>query len=242
MSAVTAYVFEGNEVRVVTRDGEPWFVAADVCRVLGVQNVAQAVGPLDEDEKGICKTYTPGGAQQMLTVSEGGLYTLVLRSQGAVTRGSVAHRFRKWVTGEVLPAIRKTGRYEAPAARASLPEVRAADTAVQMVAECRRIHGIPAARALWAELGLPGAKALPDQVPDFVRTGHPIADAWCSRIVEVLGDAGGKLTERTKLMIEAGLHPHEMDYALRHLVGVVEEVKIIENMKTRVFFRLARAR
>lgn len=240
MSAITAYVFEDHEVRVITRDGEPWFVAADVCRVLGLGNNRMAVEKLDEDEKGVSLIDTLGGTQQMLIISEGGLYTLVLRSQGAVTRGSVAHRFRKWVTGEVLPAIRKTGRYEAPPDRPSFPEVRTADTVVQMVAECRRIHGIPAARALWAEMGLPRAKAAPEAVPEFKRSEYAQVNDWCTRIIEVLGDTGGKLMERTKLLIEAGLASYELDYALRQLAGVVEEVKMIENLKIRTFFRLAR--
>ncbi len=105
--------FEDNLVRVVMKSGAPWFVAADVCRVLGLKNTAMAVKSLDEDERGVSSTYTLGGSQEVLTISEGGLYTMILRSRAAMTPGSPAHRFRKWVTAEVLPAIRKTGSFVA---------------------------------------------------------------------------------------------------------------------------------
>ena len=68
---------------------------------------------LDEDEKGVSLIYTPSGQQEMNIISESGMYTLILRCRDAVKKGSVPHRFRKWVTAEVLPAIRKTGKYEA---------------------------------------------------------------------------------------------------------------------------------
>lgn len=102
-----SYSFGGQEVRVVIRDGEPWFVAADVCAALGIRNSRDAVEPLDDDEKGVGSTDTLGGKQRLSLVSEGGLYTIILRCRAATTRGTIAHRFRRWVTGELLPAIRK---------------------------------------------------------------------------------------------------------------------------------------
>lgn len=105
--------FQTHAVRVVTRDGEPWFFAADVCRVLDIANSRDAVGGLDEDEKGVVIADTLGGQQKTQIISESGFYTMVLRS-----RKPEAKPFRKWVTSEVLPAIRKTGRYavDAPTA------------------------------------------------------------------------------------------------------------------------------
>ena len=88
------------------RDSEPWFVAKDVCDCLEIINVSQACRTLDEDEKGICKVDTLGGSQDMMLISESGLYTLVMRSNKPD-----AKVFRKWVTSEVLPSIRKTGGY-----------------------------------------------------------------------------------------------------------------------------------
>ena len=107
MSDLVVFNFNQNEVRNITdKNGDPWFVARDVCDVLEVQNVSQALQGLDEDEKGICKTYTLGGSQQVSIVSESGLYALIMRSNKPQ-----AKPFRKWVTGEVLPSIRKTGQY-----------------------------------------------------------------------------------------------------------------------------------
>ncbi|MBB6253034.1 phage antirepressor KilAC domain-containing protein [Nitrospirillum iridis] len=101
---------------MLQREGEPWFVLADVCRALNLTNPSMAAGRLDDDEKMTISNTEGhsgrrGGAQAFTIVSESGLYTIILRCQGAMTPGSVPHRFRKWVTGEVLPAIRKTGGY-----------------------------------------------------------------------------------------------------------------------------------
>jgi len=106
MSSLVPFLFEGAPVRVLTPDDAPWFVLADVCDVLEIANSRDAAGRLDEDEKGVALTDTPGGRQEMSIVSESGLYALILRS-----RKPAARRFRKWVTAEVLPSIRKTGRY-----------------------------------------------------------------------------------------------------------------------------------
>lgn len=97
----------GAEIRALVLDDAPWFVAGDVCRVLGIANVPDAVGSLDEDEKGIASTDTLGGPQRVRIVNEPGLYSLILRS-----RKPEAKTFKRWVTHEVLPAIRQTGRYE----------------------------------------------------------------------------------------------------------------------------------
>lgn len=93
-------------VRTLTIDGEPWFVAADVCRALSIGNNRQALSYLDEDEKGVIISDTLGGKQKLNTVNEPGLYSLVLRS-----RKPEAKAFKRWITHEVIPAIRKTGAY-----------------------------------------------------------------------------------------------------------------------------------
>lgn len=119
MAQVTPFIFEDQPVRTIQRDGEPWFIAVDVCAAINVRNTAQAVEILDTDEKGICSTDTPGGPQDVIIVSESGLYTLILRSRKATTPGTVQHRFRRWITSEVLPAIRKTGGYSVSGGRAA---------------------------------------------------------------------------------------------------------------------------
>lgn len=112
MSEIVPYLFESKEVRVVLDDsGEPWFVAADVCAAIGISNNRDALGRLDADEKGVGIADTLGGPQQVATVSEAGVYRLVFTS-----RVDGAERFKRWLAHEVLPSIRKTGRYEAPSA------------------------------------------------------------------------------------------------------------------------------
>lgn len=103
----SVFSFTTGAVRVVLRDDAPWFVAADVCAALSIENNRDAMSRLDDDEKGVGSIDTPGGAQVMTIVSESGLYSLVLGS-----RKPEAKPFKRWVTGEVLPAIRKSGRYE----------------------------------------------------------------------------------------------------------------------------------
>lgn len=105
---IVPFSFEGHAVRVVDRDGEPWFVAADVCVILDLSNPTVAVQPLDEDERAKLNLGPQGDTN---IISESGLYTLMLRCRDAVKSGTVPHRFRRWITGEVLPTIRKTGRY-----------------------------------------------------------------------------------------------------------------------------------
>lgn len=93
-------------VRTVIKDNEPWFVAADVCRALEIAEPHRAISRLDEDEKGSHSVTTPGGTQDMSVVNEPGLYSLVLGS-----RKPEAKEFKRWITHEVIPSIRKTGMY-----------------------------------------------------------------------------------------------------------------------------------
>lgn len=99
-----------GELRVVKEgdDYPPQFVAKDVCDALGINNPRQALTRLDADEKGVISSDTPGGVQKLLTINEYGLYSLVLSS-----RKPEAKAFKRWVTHEVLPSIRKTGGYMA---------------------------------------------------------------------------------------------------------------------------------
>lgn len=108
---ISAFNFENAAIRVITIDNEPWFIAKDLCEALNLSNSRMALLALDDDEKGVSSTYTLGGEQELSIVSESGMYTLILRCRDAVKKGSVPHRFRKWVTAEVLPQIRKTGQY-----------------------------------------------------------------------------------------------------------------------------------
>ena len=120
---LSTFNFETSPIRVIAINNEPWFIAKDLCDTLGISNPSKAIINLDDDEKKVVgSTDIPdynlklgsagNGAQRLSLVSESGMYTLILRCRDAVKKGSVPHRFRKWVTAEVLPTIRKTGKYE----------------------------------------------------------------------------------------------------------------------------------
>lgn len=119
MNDIQIFNFQSNEIRVVKDDnGEPWFVVRDVCAALGVENTSATVKKLDEDEKGFKRIKTPGGVQKMCVANESGLYTLVIRSDKRDAR-----KFRKWITSEVLPSIRKHGGYIASNGTESVEEL-----------------------------------------------------------------------------------------------------------------------
>jgi prophage antirepressor-like protein len=100
------YEFEGVAVRVLEQDQQPWFVLSDVANVLGIANARDAAMRVPEDEKGVATADTLGGPQKLTIISEPGLYRMIFQS-----RKPSAERFKSWVVREVLPAIRKTGRY-----------------------------------------------------------------------------------------------------------------------------------
>ena len=109
---LSTFNFESKSIRTLAINNEPWFVAKDLCNAINISNYRDAIERLDDDEKGVALTDTLGGKQEMAVVSESGMYTLILRCRDAVKKGSIPHRFRKWVTAEVLPTIRKTGKYK----------------------------------------------------------------------------------------------------------------------------------
>lgn len=119
MTEITPFRYNDHPVRVVAIDGEPWFVLADLCKVLDLSSVGRVASRLDEGVRQTHTLETAGGRQAMSIVSEAGMYEVVLRSDKpeAVT-------FRRWITSEVLPSIRRTGSYGTPALTG--PELMAA--------------------------------------------------------------------------------------------------------------------
>jgi prophage antirepressor-like protein len=95
-----------NDFTTIEIDGEPWFIAADVCAMLDIKNVSDAVSTLDDDEKLVSVIPRSGQNRPTLLINESGLYNLIFRS-----KKPSAKEFRKWVTKEVIPAIRKTGSF-----------------------------------------------------------------------------------------------------------------------------------
>lgn len=106
MSNIQIFNYQSNEVRTVEMGGEPWFVLKDVCNILGISKYRDTAARLDADERGSVEVDTLGGTQQVIAVNESGLYHVILRSDKPE-----AKPFRKWVTSEVLPSIRKNGGY-----------------------------------------------------------------------------------------------------------------------------------
>ncbi len=163
MNDFLCFDYSSRAVRIAIIDGAPWWLAGDLCAVLGLNNVSQALTRLDDDQVRLIQNeaWRVNGPVNM--VSESGMWTLVLRSDKAE-----AVAVRRWLTGEVLPALRQHGTYTmpgveppptpaAPAAPAFDPAYLGA--AVAVVREARRLFGTRAARTIWAAVGLPD----PDQ-------------------------------------------------------------------------------
>jgi hypothetical protein len=111
MTDVEAFQFPatGQNVRMVLRNDQPWFVGRDACAALAISKPENSLALLDEDEKDTHTVGTPGGPQVVTLISESGLYSLILRS-----RKAEAKAFKRWITHEVLPSIRRTGQYRTP--------------------------------------------------------------------------------------------------------------------------------
>ena len=127
MTSLQTFWFEGKDVRFVGTVDKPEWVAQDVCVCLDIVNHRDALATLDDDEKGVVKTDTLGGEQEMLTVFESGLYRLVFKS-----RKAAAKRFQRWVFHEVLPTIRAKGKYDRTQEQPKLPPHKEAEE----VSEC----------------------------------------------------------------------------------------------------------
>lgn len=117
MTALVPLHFDTSDVRMIVKDGEPWWVLNDVCAVLQIANPRDASTRLRDWQKGVGNADTLGGRQDLILVNEAGLYKLALTS-----RKPVAEKFERWLTTEVLPSIRKFGMYPPPPETALLPE------------------------------------------------------------------------------------------------------------------------
>lgn len=167
MTELATFRYDDTPIRSVLIDGEPWFVARDVCAVLGLTNGRMAVARLDADEKGVSQIDTPGGTQSVAIVSEAGLYELIVRSDKPEAKA-----FRRWVTHEVLPTLRRTGRYEvAP------------------------VHEIPQTFADALQLAADQAREIEQQREQLAITA-PKAEAW-----DVLASAHGDYSVREAAFI-----------------------------------------
>ncbi|GEO70493.1 phage antirepressor [Levilactobacillus acidifarinae] len=141
MNKVTPFDFEGARVRTIVADGLPQFVARDVANILGYARAADAVRKhVDAEDKGVAVLETPGGRQNLTTITESGVYSLIMSS-----KLPAAKRFKHWVTGTVLPSIRSDGAYVAPDTAAewlSNPDmmIAALERYKEAKAENQRLH------------------------------------------------------------------------------------------------------
>lgn len=131
--------------------GEPWWVGIDVTNMLGIVGGHQALRRLEDYERGVCNIYTPSGEQEMIIINESGMYSLLLTS-----RKPIAKQFKRWLTTEVLPSIRKHHQYPPPAivdpATLPVPDSIQGDDlsspAGRLIAELRRVSGVQDLREL----------------------------------------------------------------------------------------------
>ncbi|NIK10882.1 BRO-N domain-containing protein [Alkalibacillus almallahensis] len=123
-------IFEGQELRIIEKDNEPWFVAKDVCEILDLSNPTKVVSRLDEDERSNFKLGRQGSVN---VVNEFGLYNLVLGS-----RKPEAKNFKRWITHDVIPAIRKTGSYNQPQSQLEILQ----QSVNQMVEQEKRLTAV----------------------------------------------------------------------------------------------------
>lgn len=149
-SQLHAFTFGQLTLRALLLEGEPWFIGADACAALELKNPWDAMGRLDKDDLGNAEVIDSlGRTQKMKTVSESGLYQLIFLSR---TEG--ARAFKKWVTSEVLPAIRKTGSYQVP----QTLEERSLAVMTELTAEVQRQKEINQALALEVQQAKPKAE------------------------------------------------------------------------------------
>ena len=176
-----------GQVRIVPVDGELMFVAKDVCDCLEITKHRDAISRLDSDERGSVKLDTPGGKQDIAAINEYGLYNLVLSS-----RKPEAKEFKRWITHDVIPAIRKTGSYSMVIPQ-TLPE------ALRAYADEVESHNATKAIAAQQEQQIAEFKPVKDYVDKI------LSSKSCLAITQIAADYGLSAQELNKILHEAGL-------------------------------------
>ena len=180
MNGLQVFNYNSSEVRTVMRDGEPWFCLVDVCRVLDLSSPHKVAERLDRDELPGIKVRSGGQTREMTFINESGLYSVILRSDKPE-----AKPFRKWVTSEVLPTIRKTGGYGVDGTKAALAEAKLNNSRARVASAWMKISkenpvsGYKQVCAHYASAALAGREVLP--LPDTeccAVAGKDAASAW----------------------------------------------------------------
>ena len=176
-----------GQVRIIPVDGELMFVAKDVCDCLEITKHRDAISRLDSDERGSVKLDTPGGKQDIAAINEYGLYSLVLSS-----RKPEAKEFKRWITHDVIPAIRKTGSYSVVIPQ-TLPE------ALRAYADEVESHNATKAIVAQQEQQIAEFKPVKDYVDKI------LSSKSCLAITQIAADYGLSAQELNKILHEAGL-------------------------------------
>lgn len=176
-----------GQVRIIPVDGELMFVAKDVCDCLEITKHRDAISRLDSDERGSVKLDTPGGKQDIAAINEYGLYNLVLSS-----RKPEAKEFKRWITHDVIPAIRKTGSYSMVIPKI-LPE------ALRAYADEVESHNATKAIVAQQEQQIAEFKPVKDYVDKI------LSSKSCLAITQIAADYGLSAQELNKILHEAGL-------------------------------------
>ena len=180
MNGLQVFSYNSSEVRTVMRDGEPWFCLKDVCAVLGISKYRDVAARLDPDEREPVRVDTLGGTQEMVFINKSGLYSVILRSDKPE-----AKPFRKWVTSDVLPTIRKTGGYGVDGTKAALAEAKLNNSRARVASAWMKISkenpvsSYKQVCAHYASAALAGREVLP--LPDTeccAVAGKDAASAW----------------------------------------------------------------
>ena len=180
MNGLQVFNYNSSEVRTVMRDGEPWFCLVDVCRVLDLSSPHKVAERLDRDELTGIKVRSGGQTREMTFINESGLYSVILRSDKPE-----AKPFRKWVTSDVLPTIRKTGGYGVDGTKAALAEAKLNNSRARVASAWMKISkenpvsSYKQVCAHYASAALAGREVLP--LPDTeccAVAGKDAASAW----------------------------------------------------------------
>lgn len=176
----------GQVVRSLILNGEPWFVGKDACDVVGISKYRDALVQLDDDERVSAAVDTPGGTQQMVLVSEPGVYALML-----ISRSPRVKEFRRWITHEVIPSIRRTGSYSvAPREMTKLEALQAAIESEQgrLAAEARIKELEPSAQAWDVLASAAGDYSLRDAA--FILNRDPNISTGQQRLMKLIRALG----------------------------------------------------
>ncbi len=228
MTNLSIFDFEGQRVRYVGTTDDPEWVAADVCAILGIDTSlavngrerkdkggkAYRDGGLEDDEKGTAIVSTPGGEQEMLTVTEPGLYRLLSKS-----RKPIAKRFQRWVFHQILPSIRKTGTY-------SLPQAETERMKLELELIRAKQHYQDASYAIllstspailqWLRSEAPPPKELVYRDRFLDATGHEVGSSSGRSLTQLIADAGlNPKSTKDRQAIKKILKCHGFDYDRR---------------------------